>query len=180
MPKEMRSARPSAIPRAGGVRGTVFRLQHKPETGEERGLPKHAVPEAFLTPAGLDGDFNRYRHEEKHDDPDMAILLEPLETLEDLQREGWPIAPGDIGENITTSGIPYHELLPGCVLEIGEARLTVAKACTPCENLYLLPYVGPSRGPEFLKTMLDRRGWYARVLRPGTVRVGDPIEVLRP
>ena len=163
-----------------GPRGTVFRLHRKPETGEERGLPKHAVPEVFLTPAGLEGDFNRYRHEEKHDDPDMAVLLEPLETLEGLRREGWPIGPGDIGENITTSGISYDELLPGRIVEVGEARLVISKACTPCENLYLLPYVGPSRGPEFLKTMLERRGWYARVLRPGRVRVGDPIEVLPP
>ena len=180
MQKEERAVRPTADVRAEGIRGTVFRLHRKPETGEERGLPKDAVPEAFLTSAGVEGDFNRYRHEEKHDDPDMAILLEPLETLEDLRREGWPIAPGDIGENITTSGIPYQELLPGRVLEVGEARLMVAKACTPCENLYRLPYVGPSRGPEFLRTILDRRGWFARVLRPRTVRVGDAIDVLRP
>ena len=171
---------PHAPRRTEDLRGTVFRLHRKPETGEERGLPKPAVPEAFLTPAGLEGDFNRYRHEEKHDDPNMAILLEPVETLEELRREGWPIAPGDVGENITTRGIPYPELLPGRVVEVGGARLAIAKACTPCENLYLLPYVGPARGPEFLKTMLHRRGWYARVVRPGRVRVGDPIRVLRP
>lgn len=155
--------------------GTVYRLHRKPETGEERGLPKHAVAEAVLTRAGLEGDFNRYRHEEKHDDPDMAVLLESLETLEGLRREGWPIAPGDLGENITTSGLAEHEFVPGRVFEVGEAQLTIAKACTPCENLYLLPYVGESRGPEFLRTMLDRRGWFARVERPGRVRVGDPI-----
>ena len=155
--------------------GSVYRLHRKPETGEERGLPKHAVAEALLTRAGLEGDFNRYRHQEKHDDPDMAVLLESLETLEGLRREGWPIAPGDLGENITTSGISEPEFVPGRVFEVGEAELRIAKACTPCENLYLLPYVGESRGPEFLRTMLDRRGWFARVERPGRVRVGDSI-----
>ena len=157
------------------LQGTVHRLHRKPETGEEHGLPKPAVPEALLTPAGVEGDFKRYRHESKHDDPNMAVLLMPLETLEELRREGWPVAPGDIGENITTVGIAYDEFRPGRTFEVGEAQLTVAKACTPCENLYLLPYVGESRGPEFLKTMLGRRGWFARVDRPGRVKVGDPI-----
>lgn len=166
--------------RDGGLRGTVLRLHRKPETREEHGLPKSAVPEVILTPSGVQGDFNRYRHEEKHDDPDMAVLLEPVETLEELRQEGWPIAPGDLGENITTSGIPYSEFRLGRTVEVGEARLRISRVCSPCENLYLLPYVGRSRGSEFLKTMLDRRGWFARVERPGRVRVGDTISVLGP
>ena len=171
-----RARRPSTP--ASVLRGTVYRIHRKPERAEERGLPKTAVAEVVVTLAGLEGDFNRYRHEEKHDDPDMAVLLEPLETLAELRREGWPIAPGDIGENFTTQGIAYHELFPGRAVEVGRARIVISKACTPCENLYLLPYVGRDRGPEFLRTMLDRRGWYARVDRPGRVRVGDPIRVL--
>ena len=54
-------------------------------------------------------------------------------------------------------------------------RSGVSRACDPCTNLYLLPYVGKSKGPQFLKVMLGRRGWYARVLEEGSVRAGDPI-----
>jgi len=161
--------------REGIVRGRILELHRKPEVGGEHGLPKPSVPEARVTRAGLVGDFNRYRHEEKQDDPGMAVLVVPHETLEELGREGWPVRPGDLGENITTEGIAYDWFAPGRRFRAGEVVFEVSKPCTPCDNLYLLPYVGPVRGPEFLKVMLDRRGWYARVLHEGRVRVGDPI-----
>ena len=158
--------------------GRVFDLHRKPEAPGERGLPKPSIPEAFVSFAGVAGDFNRYRHFEKKDDPAMAILIMPRETLAELDREGWPVRSGDLGENITTEGIPYSEFVPGRRFRAGEAVLEVSKACTPCDNLYQLPYVGPVRGPEFLKVMLDRRGWYARVLQEGRVRAGDAIAAL--
>jgi len=155
--------------------GKVFELHRKPEAPGEHGLPKPTVPKAFVSRSGVTGDFNRYRHEVKQDDEAMAILLIPRETLEQLGREGWPVRSGDLGENITTEGIPYDSFSPGRRFRVGDSVLEVSKACTPCDNLYLLPYVGPARGPEFLKVMLDRRGWYARVLQEGWIRTGDPI-----
>jgi MOSC domain-containing protein YiiM len=106
----------------------------------------------------------------------------PLETLQVLNAEGWPIRAGDIGENITTVGLPYDEFAPGKVYTVGAAELQISRACDPCDNLFLLPYVGKARGAEFLKTMLGRRGWYARVRREGVVRRGDQIALaaLRP
>jgi len=158
------------------VTGRVFELHRKAEVAGEHGLPKPSVAEAFVSRAGLVGDFNRFRHEEKKDDPAMAVLLVPRETLAQLSREGWPVRPGDLGENLTTEGIAYDAFVPGRRFRAGEVVLEVSKACTPCDNLFLLPYVGPARGAEFLKVMLDRRGWYARVLREGRVRAGDSIE----
>ena len=158
------------------VTGRVFELHRKAEVAGEHGLPKPSVAEAFVSRAGLVGDFNRFRHEEKKDDPAMAVLLVPRETLAQLSREGWPVRPGDLGENLTTEGIAYDAFAPGRRFRAGDVLLEVSKACTPCDNLFLLPYVGPARGAEFLKVMLDRRGWYARVLREGRVRAGDSIE----
>ena len=155
--------------------GRVFELHRKPEVPGEHGLPKPSVPEAFIAQSGLVGDFNRYRHEEKQDDPGMALLIMPRETLRDLAREGWPVRPGDLGENITTEGIAYDAFAPGRRFRAGDVVFEVSKACTPCDNLYLLPYVGPERGPEFLQVMLHRRGWYAQVVREGRVRSGDPV-----
>jgi MOSC domain-containing protein YiiM len=175
-PKTLRAAassHESEAPLPGPVR--VVGLHAKPQTPGEHGLPKHSVREVRLLRTGVEGDFNLYRHEEKHDDESMAVLLIPRETISQLGREGWPVRPGDLGENITSEGLPYGDLQPGREYRIGTARLAVTKPCTPCTNLYLLPYVGVSRGPEFLRTMLDRRGWYARVVTEGAVRVGDPI-----
>ena len=155
----------------------VHQLHRKPETAGEHGLPKPTVPEFDVTEKGVVGDFNRYRHEEKADDLTSAVLVMPLETLETLRQEGWPVQPGDLGENITTQGIPYSELEPGLRLDAGTASLEVTRPCDPCTNLYLLPYVGDRLGPKFLKVMLGRRGWYCRVLRAGTIRTGDSIKV---
>jgi MOSC domain-containing protein YiiM len=87
------------------------------------------------------------------------------------------VRPGDLGENVTTGGIPYDAFQPPKRVRVGGAILETTKPCTPCTNLYLLPYVGHAKGPAFLKATLGRRGWYARVLDEGTVRRGDPIEI---
>ena len=133
------------------------------------------VDSALVSTAGIEGDFNVYRHEERNDDPDQALLIMPIETIRELNAEGWPIRPGDLGENFTTRGIPYNTFSAGKVFAAGGVRFQISKACDPCTNLYLLPYVGESKGPGFLKTMLGRRGWYARVLSEGKVRAGNPI-----
>ncbi len=160
------------------MKGRVYQINKKPETPGERGLPKEYVKESYITFKGLEGDFNRYRHEKKNDNPDKALLLIPLETLSELNREGWPIMPGHLGENLTTYGIHYDNFEPGKKYKVGEAEIQISIACDPCTNLYLLPYVGKEKGHLFLKTLRARRGWYARVLNEGKVNVADYIEEL--
>lgn len=157
------------------MEGFVYQVNVKPETTGEHGLPKRSIAGAMARRTGLEGDFNRYRHEEQADDVDAALLLMPLETIRELNAEGWPIRPGDLGENLTTEGIPYASLAPGKTYTVGGAEIQVSRRCDPCDNLYLLPYVGEAKGSAFLKVMLGRRGWYARVLREGRIRRGDAI-----
>lgn len=157
------------------MRGSVTRLSVKPKVPGEYGLPKHAVEQLNITAGGADGDYNNYRTRSLAGDPDQAILLLTGEVLRQLNAEGWPVAPGDLGENITLEGIPENTLGPGARLQVGGAQLEVSLACDPCTELYSLPYVGQEKGPSFVRTMKGRRGWYARVLEPGLVRVGDPV-----
>ncbi len=157
------------------MEGQVVGLHRKPETPGERGLPKPAHPAIDVVPAGVVGDFNRYRAELLAGDPDSALLLMTTDNLDTLRSEGWPIRPGDFGENIAIAGIPYDALQPSTTWRIGEVVAQVSRACTPCTFLYLLPYVGETKGPEFLKRTLGHRGWYARVLRSGRIRVGDAV-----
>lgn len=155
--------------------GTVYRLGSKHRVPGEHGLPKPEVESARIVLTGLEGDYNVYRQEERKGDPEMALLFLPVETVRELNAEGWPVRPGDLGENVTTEGIETGRWRPGVHLRLGSVEATVSKICTPCANLHLLPYVGESKGPEFVRTMVDRRGWYASVARAGTVRKGDPI-----
>lgn len=157
------------------VPGRIHGVHVKPSTPGERGLPKRPVPSARVTTKGLEGDFNEYRTRKLGGDPDSAVLVVPLETLRGLEAEGWPVKPGHLGENLTTEGVPYEAFAPGSRWRVGSVEIQVSRPCDPCTNLYLLPYVGDAKGPAFVKTMMGRRGWYARVLREGVVRVGDAV-----
>jgi MOSC domain-containing protein YiiM len=157
------------------MRGRIIQINVKPRKAGERGLPKFAVRSAEIKFEGLVGDFNVWRHEKMGDDPNCAVLLMPIETIEEINREGWPIKPGDIGENITTSGIAYDGFALNARIGAGRAEFQISKACDPCVNLFRLPYVGKKKGKEFLKTMYGRRGWYARVIKEGKIQTGDEI-----
>ncbi len=158
--------------------GRVASLSVKPETAGAAGLPKRVVALVQLTTTGASGDFNRYRTRELHGDPESAVLLLTEDILVKLRGEGWPVAAGDLGENVLLAGIPAAALAPGRQVRLGDARVEVTRACDPCTELYLLPYVGTNRGPEFIRTMHGRRGWYARVLEEGPVAQGDPAQVV--
>lgn len=158
--------------------GHVASLSLKPETPGEAGLPKRPVSQLQLTSTGARGDFNRYRTRELHGDPDSAVLLLTQDILTALQAEGWPVAPGHLGENILLAEIPATALQPGRRVRLGDALLEVTRACDPCTELCLLPYVGPTRGPEFIRTMHGRRGWYARVLTEGSVKRGELVQLV--
>ncbi len=162
------------------MRGRVVQLHLKPREGRARGLPKRAVPQLTIAPDGVQGDFNRWRTEEANGDPDQAVLLISAEVLTDLQAEGWPVAAGELGENLTLADLPLHALQPGAHVQVGEVVLEVSKRCDPCTVLYTLPYVGLERGPAFLRTLHGRRGWFARVLRGGAVSLDASVEVTHP
>ena len=159
--------------------GVLQQVNAKARKEGESGLPKVPLDSALVTIAGVIGDFNVYRHEQLQDDPDSALLILPIETIRELNSEGWPVKPGDLGENFTTRGIPYDALVPGKAFAVGEVRFQISRACNPCDNLFLLPYVGLSKGALFLKATHGRRGWYARVLREGRVAPGDRIKETR-
>lgn len=162
------------------MKGFVYRINIKPETPEGRGLPKQSAEQVFVYRGGVEGDFNRYRHEKNNDSPDMALLIMPLETLRKLNSEGWPVAPGDLGENITSLGIPYDSYEPGKIYRVGESEVQISEPCTACENLKVLHYIGEEKKADFIKTLtwkegeaiINRRGWYARVLKDGAIKKG--------
>lgn len=160
------------------VPGRIVQLSLKPKEGRARGLPKRAVAELTITSDGVLGDYNRWRTEQADGDPDQAVLLVTTEDLASLRADGWPVEPGELGENLTVAGLPAGSLGAGARLRVEDVVLEVSKACDPCTILYGLPYVGMERGGTFLHAVRGRRGWFARVVRGGVVRVGMPVAVL--
>jgi len=157
---------------------SIFQINIKPDTPGEVGLPKMPIKSTIVTEWGLEGDYNRFRKKEKDNDRDMAVMIISTDILNALNNEGWPVKPGDLGENITLANIDYASMAPGQKYKIGSIELEISIICNPCSNLYKLSYVGEEKGPQFIKTLMNRRGWYARVLKTGQISAGDTVSLL--
>lgn len=111
------------------------------------------------------------------------VHLVHAELFEELAAKGFAVAPGDIGENLTTRGIDLLGLPVGAVLRLGaEAVVEITGLRNPCVQLDRF-----ARG--LLEAVLDRdaRGRLVRkagimgvVRAGGVVRPGDAIAVTLP
>jgi len=140
------------------------------------GVPKKAVESVRVTALGLEGDAHRNR--EHHGGPERAVCLFAMETIRALQAEGHPLVPGALGENVTLEGLDWSAVQPGARVRLGaEVVVEITRYTTPCFNIrpafrdgdYAL--VSQNRHP-------GRSRVYARVLETGTVRRGDPAQLL--
>ena len=156
----------------------VFQINKKPDIKGEAGLPKISTEDATVTKLGLKGDCNNFRRNKKANDPDMALMILSHDIINNLNTEGWPVKPGDLGENITLTGIDYSEFAPLKKYKIGKIEIEISFACDPCMTLHHLPYIGKEHVKFFIKTLMKRRGWYARVLKPGEIKKGDPLTLV--
>jgi MOSC domain-containing protein YiiM len=105
------------------------------------------------------------------------------ELFEELHAAGFEIAAGQMGENVTTSGLDLLALPVGTRLHLGDAAVVeVTGLRNPCAQLDRIY-------PGLMKATLDRdteghlirkAGIMSVVLVGGEVRPGDPIEVELP
>ena len=154
----------------------LFQINQKPKSMGKPGLPKTPTDFAIVTKNGLEGDFNNFRNFKKKNDPNMALMILSYDIIKNLNMEGWPVKPGDLGENLTFSNVEYSEFLPLQQYRIGEIKLEISFICKPCLTLKHLPYVGNKKVKDFIKTLVGRRGWYAKVLKPGKIKRGDILK----
>jgi len=140
------------------------------------GVPKRPVEAAEVTASGVAGDAQRnLRH---HGGPERAVCLFALEAIRTLQAEGHPIQPGHIGENLTLEGVDWSAVTPGTRLLLGEdVLLEVTRYTSPCTNIR-----ASFTGGDYARVSQARHPGasrvYARVVRTGTVRRGDPVRLL--
>lgn len=142
------------------------------------GVPKHPVAEARVTRLGIEGDG--HRNTEHHGGPDRALCLFSVEQIEALQAEGHPVEPGALGENLTLAGLDWAAVQPGDFLRLGaEVLVQITRFTSPCVNVRAAFLDG-----AYSRVSQKRHpGWsrvYARVLVPGDIAAGDPIERLTP
>ncbi|QEU92385.1 MOSC domain-containing protein [Streptomyces kanamyceticus] len=148
------------------------------------GIDKKPTDESVLVTApgvkgvggsGLVGDeIGNLRHHGGHDQAVYAFAREDLDVWQDLL--GRPLANGGFGENVTTSGIDVSGARIGERWRIGSGPLLeVTSSRIPCRTF---------------QGHLDEKGWvkrftrhgvpgaYLRVIEPGEIRAGDPVEIV--
>ena len=146
------------------------------------GLPKRPVEgPVMLSEACVEGD--RWRDPVHHGGPKKAVLMASAEFIDALAARGFPVYYGAIGENLTVSGLDPHMWRAGQRYRVGQdtiIELTTLR--TPCGNLNVY-------GPAIKAELYDARckagdvtsphwghgGFYARVVRPGTIMAGDAV-----
>lgn len=153
---------------------------------------KDPVLEArFLEDLGVEGDAHcgttvRHRFDRRRDPhrPNLRqVHLIGTELFDELARHGNALRPGDLGENVTTTGVDLLALPTGARLRLGaaaEVRLTGLR--TPCT---LIDSLQPGLMRRMWGTGEDgrrtrRAGVMAVVTRTGAVRPGDPLTVVLP
>ncbi|WP_205717500.1 MOSC domain-containing protein [Actinomadura soli] len=132
--------------------------------------PEPAAPGAV----GLAGDRT---FSSGHGGPDQAVYAYAREDLDVWQNElGRTLPDGVFGENLTTTGIDVNGALIGERWRLGsEVVLEVSRPRIPCRT-----FQGWLDEEGWIKrfTRTARPGTYLRVIEPGAIRPGDPIELV--
>jgi MOSC domain-containing protein YiiM len=134
--------------------------------GSRKGEGKSFAESAELVAGhGLQGDSHAGR------DPERQVSLFANEVLRQMQSEGFRVSPEELSANLLTENIPLDSLKTGVRLRIGETLLEIVEARRPCRNLTKIDNRLPKR-------IYGQCGQLARIVKGGTVRAGDDIEVL--
>jgi MOSC domain-containing protein YiiM len=123
----------------------------------------------------------------KAKDPDAPNLRQVHlihgELLDELAAKGFAVAPGDLGENITTRGVALLDLPEGTILSLGaEAEVRVTGLRNPCVQIDRLQKglmaATLDRAPD--GSLIRKAGVMAVVVTGGIVRPGDAIGITPP
>ncbi|MRR07079.1 MAG: MOSC domain-containing protein [Deltaproteobacteria bacterium] len=132
---------------------------------EQKGQRKKPVAEVLIRENhGIVGDAHA-------GDWHRQISLLALESIKKMQDKGLDVTTGDFAENITTEGIDLPSLPIGTKLLIGETLHEVTQIGKECHTRCAIYQQAGD-------CVMPREGIFVKVLRGGTIRTNDRIEVV--
>ena len=140
----------------------------------ETGIRKGPVERGHVGPLGLAGDV--VADVENHGGLDQALYLYSSDDYAYWAAElGGTPEPGTFGENLTLSSFGAEPVRIGDRFRVGAALVEVTAPRIPCAV-----FATRMGEPDWVKRFADARrpGLYVRVLEPGEVAAGDPVERL--
>jgi MOSC domain-containing protein YiiM len=132
----------------------------------KKGTRKKTVAQAVLIREhGLDGDAHAGKWHRQ-----VSFLA--LESIEQARTDGLEVDFGDFAENIATEGIDWVHLPISTRLRLGrDAEVEITQIGKECHKKCAIYYQAGD-------CIMPREGVFARVLRGGTIYVGDDIQLL--
>ena len=126
-----------------------------------KGTPSAPVNSATLIAgSGIEGDRSC------NPDNNRQVLVMDQETLEKFDLE-----PGQIKENITTSGLDLSTTESGQVLFVGDSvTLELVGPCVACGKMDAIR-------PGLLDAIQGQRGMLAVVINGGSINIGDTVRI---
>ena len=145
----------------------------------------------LITMLGVEGDAHcgKYvKHQSRVKKNPKQINLRQVhlmqkELFDELLIEGFEIKPGDLGENITTSGIDLINLPKNTILNIGDqVQLKVTGLREPCWQIdsYNKGLLKKVVSKDQDGNIIRKTGVMTMVKSGGIVKKGDDIEVIMP
>jgi hypothetical protein len=108
------------------------------------------------------------------------VHLIHAELFDELRASGFALAPGQLGENITTRGIDLLSLPSGTRLALGDTAIVeVTGLRTPCNQMNRIQpgLMAATLFRDARGTLVRKAGVMSIVLAGGEIRRGDPIRV---
>ncbi|MBA3046237.1 MAG: MOSC domain-containing protein [Candidatus Thermoplasmatota archaeon] len=130
----------------------------------KKGEKKMPVRSVMITESGLAGDAHS-------GDWHRQISLLGIESIEIFKVKLATIAPGDFAENITTRGIDWETVKVGTRISAGKTILEVSQIGKECHH-------GCSIREKVGDCVMPKEGIFAKVIIPGTVNIGDAVQIL--
>jgi MOSC domain-containing protein YiiM len=144
------------------MRGTVIAVCRSEKTGIKKEPCGAGI---FIEDYGLEGDAHATRGIARQ----VSLLAE--ESIDKMRALGLELSPGDFAENLTVKGMTLLDLPVGTKLRVGEeVVLEISQIGKTCHSgCAIFKAVGAC--------IMPKEGIFARVIRNGTVRAGDSVEV---
>ncbi|MER6193521.1 MOSC domain-containing protein [Streptomyces cyaneofuscatus] len=164
--------RPTPLPSAGGP-GGLSGIDKRPFEG---GVRVSDPGPKGTGGSGLAGDA--VCDLRNHGGSDQAVYAFAREELDAWERQlgGRELANGSFGENLTTLGVDVSGALIGERWRVGdELLLEVTSGRVPCRT-----FADHVKEEKWVRRFTQEAvtGAYLRVIEPGTIRAGDPVEIV--
>ena len=128
---------------------------------EQKGTPKHSVPEIHLTPNGIESDAHAGSWHRQ-------VSLLAIESVQKFEEQcGKKFSYGDFAENITTQEFLLYTAKPGDRLRCGEVELEVSQIGKKCHGTGCAVYHHTGA------CVMPKEGIFARVLQGGKLQAED-------